>query len=141
MTTRELRILPFIAPENHLARGIALNKWLEKIERQLRFFGIDTPSNMKDALLIYGGKDLVRLERYLHDADAKLDEYETLMRKLNDYYVPRINKHYGHFFIPQYETKATRLNFSYATGLLEKAKCCQYHDIFKTEFWNINPNN
>ena len=128
VTTRELPILPFKAPENHLARGLAWNKWLEEIERQFRFFGIESPSDMKDALLIYGGKDLVRLERYLPDADDKLDEYETLKKKLNYYYVPRINKHYKRFLFLKMRPKQGESILSYATRLRERANCCQFHD-------------
>ena len=74
--------------------GKAWEEWIEEIEREFRFFKINDHLDRKDALLIYGGKEITRLEKSLPDTNENLDEYETLKKKLNDYYSPMKNKHY-----------------------------------------------
>ena len=128
VTTRALRILLFKAPENRLLSGMAWKEWLEELERQFRFFGIETPSDMKDALLIYGGRELVCLEKYLPDAEDSLDEYETLKKKLNDHYVPGINKHYENFLFQKMRPKHRESIRSYAMRLREQANECGFYD-------------
>ena len=97
MTSRKLQILPFIAEENRLYAGRAWKEWLEELERQFRFFRINLPSDKKDALLIYGGRELVRLEKNLPDKNESLDEYETLKKKLNNLYLPKRNIYYERY--------------------------------------------
>ena len=82
---------------------------------------------MKYTLLIYGGKDLVHLEKYLPDADDILDEYETLKKKMNDNFKPGINKHYERILFLKMRPKQGESILSYATRLRERANCCQFY--------------
>ena len=45
--TRNLRSLPFIAPEEPCATGNAWEEWLEGIEREFRYFKITDPVDKK----------------------------------------------------------------------------------------------
>ena len=131
VTVRELRILPFKPPEDRLSCGIAWKEWVEEIERQFRLFGIESPSDMKDALLIYGGRELSRLEKYLPEPVAKTNEYETVKTKLNEYYVPRVNKHYERFLFLKMRPYRRESILSYASRLREKANTCQFQDSYE----------
>ena len=51
--------------------------WLEEIEREFRYFRINTPTDKKDALIIFGGREIAYLETYLPEPDDKLDEYQS----------------------------------------------------------------
>ena len=63
---RNLLIQPF-KPTNRLSVGRAWREWLEKIEREFRYYRINNPNDKKDALLIFGGRELRRLDKYLPD--------------------------------------------------------------------------
>ena len=63
--TRNLRTISFIQNDDPLSTGKQWEDWLEGIEREFRYFKITQPEDKKDALLIYGGKELVRLEKSL----------------------------------------------------------------------------
>ena len=87
---RNLLIQPF-KPTDRLSVGKAWREWLEEIEREFRYYRINTPNDKKDALLIFGGRELRRLDKYLPDLADNLDEYQKIRKKLNDYYLPRRN--------------------------------------------------
>ena len=128
VTSRKLPILPYNAAESRLSIGKAWDEWLEEIERQLRYFRVNIPADKKDALLIYGGRELVRLENTLPDTNDSLDEYATLKKKLSDYFSPRRNKYYERYLFKkmrQYDGESVR---SYAMRLREKASPCEFHD-------------
>ena len=130
MNTRELHIVPFEEPENCLDIRKAWEAWLEEAERQFRFCKINTPADKKDALLIYGGKQLVQLENCFPDALENLDEYDKLKKKLNDYYLPRRNKHYERFLFLNMRPKPGEPTHSYAARLREKANTCEFLDTY-----------
>ena len=65
--TRNLRELPFLPSEDQLSTGKAWEEWLDDIEREFRYFRISNPIDRKDALIIYGGKEIARLEKSLPD--------------------------------------------------------------------------
>jgi hypothetical protein len=59
---------------------------IEGIEREFRYFRITEPIDKKDVLLIYGGKEIVRLNKSLKNERAEeLDEYAVLKNKLDKY--------------------------------------------------------
>ena len=72
---------------------------LEKIEREFRYNRINTPTDKKDALIIFGGREIAYLEKYLPEPDDKLDEYQKLREKLNTYFSPRKNKYLARYLI------------------------------------------
>ena len=76
--SRSLRALPFRVTEDQLSTGKEWEDWLEAIEREFRYFKISSPADKKDALIIYGGKEIARLEKSLPDPTGNLNEYEKL---------------------------------------------------------------
>ncbi len=60
-----MRIQPFIITEDQLTTGNVWAEWLEEIEREFRYFKIKDATDKKDALIIYGGKEIARLEKSL----------------------------------------------------------------------------
>ena len=50
--SRNLRTLPFMPPEDQLSIGIALDEWLEEIEREFRYFKITNAQDKTDAIII-----------------------------------------------------------------------------------------
>ena len=93
--SRNLRALPFRPTEDQLTTGKAWEEWLDDIEREFRYFRIVNPADRKDAMIIYGGKEIARLEKSLPDPVDAFNEYEKLRKKLNDYFLPQQNKHYA----------------------------------------------
>ena len=83
--TRNTRTLPFVQNEDLLSTGKQWGEWIEGIE--FRYFRITEPVDKKDALLIYGGKEIVRLNKSLKNERAEeLDEYAVLKNKLDKYF-------------------------------------------------------
>ena len=79
-----------------------MEDWLESIERKFRFFRVANPLERKDALIIYGGSEIARLEKSLPDPEdpkKELDEYQKLRLKLNEYFMPKKNKHYARYVV------------------------------------------
>ena len=76
--SRNLKGQPFIPGDDQLTTGKIWDEWLEEIEREFRFFRITDPEDKKDALLIYGGKVISRLEKSLPNPMGELNEYEKI---------------------------------------------------------------
>ena len=54
---KNLLIQPF-KPTDRLLVGKAWGVWLEENKREFRYYRIHTPNDKKDALLIFGGREL-----------------------------------------------------------------------------------
>ena len=121
-----LRTLPFRPTENRLSTGIAWEEWLDEIEREFRYFKIHSPMDRKDALIIYGGKEIARLEKTLPNPEGDLDEYLKLRTKLNEYFLPKRNKLYARYIFMQIRPLPEETTISYATRLREKAHKCEF---------------
>ena len=76
--TRNLKTQPFVPKDDQITTGKAWEKWLEEVERELRYFKISDPADKTDALIIYGGKEIARLEKSLPNPSGELDEYIKL---------------------------------------------------------------
>ena len=85
---RNLRINPFTVDEDHIATGEKWDEWLDELEREMRFFRIKNPEDKKDAMLIYGGAEIRRLEKSLQDPTDG-DVYAKLKGKLSYYFAPK----------------------------------------------------
>ena len=81
---RNLRINPFTVDEDHIAIGEKWDEWLDELEREMRFFRIKDPEDKKDAMLIYGGAEISKLEKSLQDPTDG-DVYAKLKGKWTDY--------------------------------------------------------
>ena len=95
--SRDLRVEHFKSTYDRFLTGKTWQEWIENFERQLRFFNIRDVSDRKDALLIFGGNEITRLDKWLPDPRGKYDDFEKVKKKLTDYYVPQINKHYARY--------------------------------------------
>ena len=128
--TRNLRALPFLITGDQLSTGKEWEDWLEAIEREFRYFKIINPLDKKVALIIYGGKEISRLEKSLPDPtgeDAEsLNEYEKLRKKLNDYFLLKRNKHHARYIFLKSKPIAGEKTVTYATRLREKAQDCEF---------------
>ena len=62
----------------------------------------------KNALIIYGGTEIARLEKTLPDnnPDGNLNDYQKVKKKLNDYFLPKRNKHHAQYIILKNRPKA-----------------------------------
>ena len=88
--TRNLRTQPFIIPDEMNAVGKAWQEWLEGIEREFRFFKISEAVDKKDAMIIYEGNGIARLEKSLPDPETG-DVYTKLRTKLNSHFTQKKN--------------------------------------------------
>ncbi|VDI07357.1 Hypothetical predicted protein [Mytilus galloprovincialis] len=98
---------------------------MESIEREFRYFRITEPADKKDALIIYGGKDISRLERSLRDEEGE-DEYKVLKNKLNKYYLPKKNKHHARYLFLKMKPFKDEYTVTYVMRLREKAHECEF---------------
>ena len=125
--SRNLRSLPFRIREDQLSTGKAWEDWLESIEREFRYFRIKDASDRKDALIIYGGQEISRLEKSLPDPeDRGLNIYEKLRTKLSNYFSPKRNKHYCRYMFLKMRPQVKETTVAYATRLREKAHDCDF---------------
>ena len=74
-----------------------LKLWLE---REFRYFRINSPTDKKDALL-----KIAYLEKYLPELDGKLDKYQKLREKINTYFSPRKNKYVARYLFQKHRPR------------------------------------
>ncbi|CAC5421054.1 unnamed protein product [Mytilus coruscus] len=123
--TRNLRSQPFIASDDQISTGKQWEEWLESIEREFRYFRITEPEDKKNALIIYGGKDIARLERSLRNEEGE-DEYKILKNKLNKLYMPKRNKHHARYLFLKMKPLRDENTVTYVARLREKAHECEF---------------
>ena len=107
--SRNLKALPFRPSEDQLSTGNAWEVWLEGLESEFRYFKITNALDQKNTLIIYGGQEIARLEKSLPDPDGDLDVYQKLWKKVNDYFIPKRNKHYARYMFLKNETRNGRV--------------------------------
>ena len=76
--------------------------------------------DQKDALIIYGGQEIARLEKSLPDSEgsnSQLDVYQKLRKKLNEYFIPKKNKHYSRYMFLKMRPEMGETTVAYATRL------------------------
>ena len=81
----------------------------------------------KDALIIYGGKQVAKLEKSLPNPEAG-NPYEKLRTKLNNHYLPKKNRHYARYQFLKIRPNPGESTSSYAARLREKATDCEFGD-------------
>ncbi|XP_028407514.1 uncharacterized protein LOC114530123 [Dendronephthya gigantea] len=124
--TRNLKIRPFAPGDDQITTGKAWDDWLEEIEQELRYFKISNPIDKKDAPIIYGGKEIARLEKSLPNPAGELDEFDKLRTKLNDYFTPKKNKHHARYLFLKLRPNQGETIAAYASQLREKANDCEF---------------
>ena len=125
---RNLKINPFTVDEDHLAMGEKWDEWLDELEREMRFLRISDAADKKDAMLIYGGVEIRRLDKSLQDPRGEDDINSKLKGKINDYFAPKKNAHYSRYMFLKMRPQPGESTVSYASRLREKAKNCDFHD-------------
>ena len=124
--TRNLKIQPFTPKDDQITTGKVWDEWLEEIERELRYFKISDSADKKDALIIYGGKEIARLEKSLPDPLEDLNTCGKLKTKLNNYFTPKKNKHHARYLFLKLRPSHGETIAAYASRLREKANECKF---------------
>ena len=78
--------------------------------------------------MIFGGQEITRLNKWLPDPSGKLVDYEKVKKKLNDYYVPKINKHYARYTFMKMRPRPRERIITYWTRLREQAFDCEFNE-------------
>ena len=121
----------FVQNEDPLSTGKQWEEWIEGIVKGFRYFRITEPVENKDALLIYGGKEIVRLNKSLKNERAEVDEYTVLKNKLDKYFLRRKNKHHVRYtFLRMKQERGEKIG-SYVSILREKANDCEFGETME----------
>ena len=72
-------------------------------------------------MIIYGSKEITRLEKNLPDPDGDSNDYEKSCKKFNDYFASKQNKHYDRYVFLKMRPFAGEATIAYAARLREKA--------------------
>ena len=130
--TRNLKASVFTHADDQIATGKAWEEWLEGIEREFKYFKITDPADKKDALIIYGEKEVARLEKSLpNPTQEDLNEYMRLKTKLNNYFTPKKNKHHTRYLFSRMKPTAGETTAAYAARLREKAHECEFGENYE----------
>ena len=117
-----------------LGTGRASEAWLEGIEREFRFLKITEDQDKVDAMVIYGGDTIARLEKSLPnppDPDAPgqpLTGHEKLKTKLNDYFLPKRNLHHARYKFNSLRPMTGETVVAYTARLREQVTGCEFTD-------------
>lgn len=138
---KTLRTEPFVPSEDEIRNGKLWEEWLQSIEREFRYFQITAPQDQKDAMMIYGGKEISRLETSLPDPTAvpdyaddgeTLNIYTRLKWKLTKYYKKRKNTHHATYLFNKLRPTSTSGKpesiVAYAARVREQAADCEFGD-------------
>ena len=74
--------------QDHIAMREKWDDWLKELEPEMRFFLISDAADKKDAMLIYRGAEIRRLEKRLQDSEDG-DVYAQFQSKLGNYFPQR----------------------------------------------------
>ena len=121
-----LKISPFNVGEDHMATSELWLEWVDELELELRFLEITDPLKKKDAILLYGGKEIRKLEKSLSNPTSG-DEYEKLKTKLTDYFSPKKNIYYNRYVFLNMKPLPDETTNAYAARLKEKTIGCEFH--------------
>ena len=114
------KIEPFKIPENPLEVGRAWREWIEDFEDETSYFEITEIRDRVNALKIYGG-NLPETAPVVGD-----DDYKKLKRKLNNYFLPKKNKHHARYTFNKQKQIAGENVVTYTARLHEKSKDCEF---------------
>ena len=129
MINCQLNVRPFQINENRTETASNWEKWLQNIERQFRYFGINDPEMKKDGLIIYGGQIIADLEETLLNItgeEAGQDAYAQLVNKLNKHFLPKKNKDFARFQFGNLKQSNGESLSRYYTRIREIAKKCSF---------------
>ena len=88
-------------------------------------------------MIIYGGKELARLEKSLPDPEQpegegnQMDDYEKLKTKLYGCYLPERNKHHTRYIFLRMKPQHGESSASYTARLHQKVNECDFGETCK----------
>jgi len=124
--TRNLRAQLFIPGDDQINTGRAWDDWSEEIEREFRYFRFTGRLDKKDAVIIYGGKEIARLEKSLPDPADELNACDKLRMKLDECFTPKKNKQYARYLFFRMKPEHGETTVAYAARLREKGNECEF---------------
>ncbi|XP_045178131.2 uncharacterized protein LOC123538228 [Mercenaria mercenaria] len=125
--SQNLKISPFIGGEDYRMSNEIWTKWIDKLELELRFVEITDLKKKKDALLVYGGKEIRKLENNSTDQETG-DRYEKLKAKLTEHFATKKNIYYNRYIFLKMRPEHGESTGSYAARLREKTVGCDFHN-------------
>ena len=132
---RQLNVRPFQINESRTETASNWEKWLQNIERQFRYFGINDPEKKKDGLIIYSAQIVVDLEDTLLDhtgEEAGQDAYAQLINKLNNHFLPKKNKDFARFHFGNLKQNNGESLSQHYICIREIAKKCSFSKLLET---------
>ena len=96
------------------------------MEREFRYIKITEPLDNKDALFIYGGKEIARREKGLPNPTDGTNDYDKLRKKLNGNFKPKKNKHHARYVFLKMRPSHDETTNVYAARLREKTDDCEF---------------
>ena len=127
--TINLQSWPFVVLDEKNNVGKAWEEWLEGIEREFRYLKITGANDTKDAIIIYGSKEIAQLEKSLPDAEVE-EACMRLRTKLKEHFTPK-NKHHARYSFLKMRPHVGETMSACAARLQEKAKECKFGDTYK----------
>ena len=137
IVNRNLRIDSFIPEDDELRNSDAWEDWRTEFDRQCRYFGLTEPGEKKEAMIIFGGKELARLEKSLPNpterpegvnADVPIDDYNKLQWKLDNYFLKKKNTHHARYKFNSMKPEHKESTVKYVARLREAAKNCNFEN-------------
>ena len=81
---KQLNLQPFQLTEDTMTSGRNWERWLKDFGKQAQYYGIWNPEEKKQALLVFGGREVTICEDSLPDLDNNGDAYERMVQKLSN---------------------------------------------------------
>ena len=131
----DLRIDAFTPPDDPLKVGKAWEEWLEDITEAMDYHELDADDKKLKALKQFCGKEVKRMIRSLPapvalppvDGEAVQEsDYAKTIRKLNNHYIPKKNRHYAIFVFNSTRQKRDETIVTYSARLRERARDCEF---------------
>ena len=97
ITHEQLNLQPFQLTEDIMASGRNWERWLKDVERKVQYYGIRDPEEKRQAVLVFGKREVTICEDSLPDLDNSGGVYEEMVQKLNNHFVPRKNNRHARF--------------------------------------------
>ena len=129
ITHKQSNLEPFQLTEGMMASGRNWERWLKDFKRQAQYYGIRDPEEKKQAILVFGGREVTICEDSRPDLDNNRDVYERMVEKLNNHFVPRKNKHHARFRLQQNQQKSHQTIMQFYLECRELVRDCQYGNM------------
>ena len=125
---KQLNLQPFQLTEDIMASEQNWERQFKDFERQAQYYGIRDPEEKKQALLVFGGREVTICEDSLTDLDNG-DVYERMVQKLNNHFVPRNNTRHARFILRQNQQKSHQTIMQFYLECRELVRDCQYGNM------------